>query len=162
KVLDFSFLICTKHISAFLDVAAFIEKAAPTGLTVTQKKALAAVASKLSGSDPVDYAGVKTALTKTRAARKTKAKKPALDGEALSKIVSELTQAAKNRSVFEAKVDALNKAHSAPELKKITSAFAAGARPKTKADAMRILKAERNDRDRAAEKAEEAGRARPW
>ncbi|MEP1142490.1 MAG: hypothetical protein ABJH52_02130 [Henriciella sp.] len=150
-------------IEGFLEILGKLAKANPTGLTATQKKALVAVSEKTSGNSVESFAALMAVLTKKKQpARKTKPKAPSMSAGAMAQIVSELETLSRNQSEFESKIDRLNKAHSAPELKKIASAFAAGARPKTKPEAVRILKAERNDRERAAVKAAEAGNARPW
>lgn len=151
-------------IDHFVEVADLILKAAPNGLTATQIKALHAISEKLATAETTSFAAMIGALTKKKAVarRKPVAKKPAMSAATLEAIVSELENMVSNRSEFEAKIDQLNKAHSAPELKKITSVFVAGAKPKTKPEAVRILKAERNDRQRADAKANEAGKSRPW
>lgn len=150
-------------IDHFLEIASFIVKSDPNGLTVTQKKALSTIAEKLSKESLESSSDLLQALTKKRAStRSTKSKKPPMDPSLLKAILQKLDAVAADRSSFEETVDKLNKAHTAPELKKIVASFAAGARPKTKADAVRILKAERNDRERAKEKAAEAGRTTPW
>lgn len=150
-------------IDHFREIASYIVESNPNGLTVTQKKALAAIADKLEG-DPIEtLSGLVEKLTKKRAARKsTKPKKPPMDEKVLTAIIGSLRDIVMDRSAFESKVAELNKGHSAPEMKKIAASFAAGARPKTKADAVRILNAERNDQERAKQKAEEAGTSRPW
>jgi hypothetical protein len=150
-------------IDHFREISSFIVNANPNGLTATQKKALTAISEKLSGSTFETLTDLVGALSKkSPTKRKPTPKKPAMDAAQLKSILANLDSHASDRSKFEAQVDHLNKVHSAPELKKIAASFAAGARPKTKAEAVRILKAERNDRERATAKAAEAGRARPW
>jgi hypothetical protein len=155
-------------IDNFVETARYIVAADPNGLTATQKKALAVISDKLEDAKADTLPALLEALTKKKAPRRKAAPrkkapaKPAMSSEALNRILSELNGLASSRPDFESKVDALNKKHSAPEMKKIAANFTAGARPKTKTEAVRILKAERNDRQRATEKANEAGRSTPW
>jgi len=150
-------------IDNFSEVAKLLTKEGATGLTATQKKVILAIAEKVTTQRPETYSALLELFSKKKAAPRKKApKKAPMSATKLDAILSELSELSKDRSGFEAKVDALNRAHSAPELKKIAAGFAAGARPKTKPEAVRILKAERNDRSRASIKADEAGNARPW
>ena len=150
-------------IESFLEVSALIIKADLNGLTATQKKAISAISEKLSKPVPDSFSAMRDRLRKRpTSGKKAKPKKPPLDPATLASILSNLETLVRDRQKFEVQVAQLNKSHTAPELKKIAAAFAAGARASTKADAVRILKAERNDRERAAVKATEAGKARPW
>ncbi|MAK61423.1 MAG: hypothetical protein CMK09_10620 [Ponticaulis sp.] len=156
-------------VEIFQKILAEIASDPPTGLTKTQVKALSDINAKLTDFKGSTISEVRTHLAKPakkpRAAKKSSSastKKPPNSAELIKKLLDELVSLENDRTAFEARVDAIKKEYLASTLKGVTKEFAPGASPKTVADAVRILKAERNDRRRADQKAEEASKANPW
>jgi len=103
----------------------------------------------------------KASSTKKRSAPRKAATPPASQSE-INGIVSYLEVAAADPNRFKDVVDQYEKDLTAPVLKTVAAQFAHSSKPKTKGDAVRLLVAARNERERATKKAREASTSTPW
>lgn len=103
------------------------------------------------------------ATTKPRRSAASKSKKTRPHSpELLAEIQSALSQALKDESIFADTVDKYAKECGAKTIREAAAEFAASGLPKTKTDAIKLLKSERANRIRTEQKIKESGQARPW
>lgn len=82
--------------------------------------------------------------------------------ELVKEIQSSLAKLENDESAFVALVQKYAKKCGAKTLKEAAANYAAAGLPKTKSDAVKLLKSERANRLRTAKKIQESGNARPW
>lgn len=159
----------------FLEVLRYIASSSLEGLTKTQANALRAISEKLEANQfntredlvaflntPAKKARTSRAKTSGSTTKPTVSKKPPHSEGLAKSLCDELFALELNKEKFETKVDAIKAGYFASTLKAVANKFAPGASAKNTEDAVRILKAERNDRRRADQKSEQAAKANPW
>lgn len=157
-----------EEVEAFLKVARLIaiQTANETPKKVTDS--LKYLVDRAAGFDGASIKSLSEHLTrkapaKPRAGSASKSSGTVYFSESdLQGVVSLLEVASTDAYRFKDVVEQYNKDLSAAAMKAVAAAFARSPKPKTKADAVRLLVAARNERERANHKAKESETTKPW
>lgn len=156
------------QVRSFIDGTKQLAAKTGSGSPKRVSTSLAYILERCAGFEGTTFDQLATHLTsksastakKPTAPRKKAA--PPISKSEIDGMVSYLEVAAVDPTRFKDVVDQYEKDCSAPVLKAVAAQFARSSKPKTKADAVRLLVAARNERDRAEKKAHEARKSTPW
>ncbi|WP_147372874.1 hypothetical protein [Henriciella mobilis] len=100
--------------------------------------------------------------SKSRSSQPSRSTKRPHTAALVEEIIEELKTAENDESAFDAVLKKFDKACTAKTIKSVASEYAASSIPKTKADAIELLRGERANRIRTERKMKESGQVTPW